>query len=335
MVKLKPVTQEWLNQVREDIIEPERRIVDPHHHLWIRPGHQYLLPELWFDTGSGHCIEKTIYVECKSQFRQDGPEHLRCLGETEFVAKQAESSTGHEGRAEIAGIISFADLTAGEEVQEVLEGHERLGKGRFRGIRHPLAFARHPEVLWLPGRGVENLYQHEGFRSGVRLLGKMNLTYDSWHYHYQNSEFADLARAAPDTQMVLDHFGTPLGVGPYANRRDEIFAQWKKDIADIARCENVVAKLGGMAMPDNGFNWHTRDRPATSDEWVNAQSRYYLHAIECFGPDRCMLESNFPVDRRSISYAVLYNGLKKMVAGFSEDEKHAMFRGTAERVYRI
>jgi len=335
MAKLKAVTQKWLDQVEEEIIDPDRLIIDPHHHLWKRPGHQYLLPELWVDTGSGHCIEKTVYVECRSQYRQDGPGHLRCLGETEFVAGQAEQSDSHDGRAQIAGIIPFTDLTAGEDVLEVLEGHERLGNGRFRGIRHPLAFAHHPEELWTPGRGVENLYKHEGFRAGVRLLGKMGLTYDSWHYHYQNPEFAELARAAPDTCMILDHFGTPLGVGPYADQREEIFTQWKKDIAEIARCENVVAKLGGMAMPDNGFGWHIRDLPANSDEWVEAQRRYYLHAIECFGPARCMLESNFPVDRRSISYAVLYNGLKKMVADFSEEEKDAMFRGTAARVYRL
>jgi predicted TIM-barrel fold metal-dependent hydrolase len=135
--------------------------------------------------------------------------------------------------------------------------------------------------------------------------------------------------------MILDHFGTPLGVGPYEGQREEIFEQWKKDIAEIARCENVVAKIGGLAMPDNGFGWHNRDTPATSDEFVSAQKRYYLHTIECFGPDRCMMESNFPVDKYSISYPVLYNGLKKIVADFSEDEKDAMFYGTAARVYSI
>ncbi len=135
--------------------------------------------------------------------------------------------------------------------------------------------------------------------------------------------------------MILDHFGTPLGVGPYADQREEIFAQWQKDIADIAACDNVVAKLGGLAMPDNGFGWDRRDTPPTSDEFVEAQKRYYLHTIECFGPERCMFESNFPVDKRSLSYAVLYNGLKKIVADFSEDEKDALFYGTAARVYSI
>jgi predicted TIM-barrel fold metal-dependent hydrolase len=169
----------------------------------------------------------------------------------------------------------------------------------------------------------------------VRTLGRRGLTYDSWHYFYQNTELAELARAAPETTVVLDHFGTPLGVGPYANRRKEIFEEWKKGIAEAATCPNVVAKLGGMAMPDNGFGWNERERPPTSDEFVEAQRPYYLHTIECFGPERCMFESNFPVDRLSISYAVLYNGLKKIASAFSDAEQDAMFSGTARRVYRL
>ena len=187
----------------------------------------------------------------------------------------------------------------------------------------------------IAGRAPEGLWQDSGFQRGLQVLGERGLTFDTWHYHHQNAAFADLARTVPATTMILDHFGTPLGVGPYAERRDEIFEQWKKDIADIAGCPNVVAKLGGLAMPDNGFGWNRRQRPASSDELVEAQKRYYLHTIECFGPDRCMFESNFPVDKLSISYAVLWNGLKKIAAGFSEDEKHSMFYGTAERVYRL
>ena len=219
-------------------------------------------------------------------------------------------SSGHEGRAEICAIIPFADLRMGEDVVEVLDAHEELAEGRFRGIRHALAHSVHPEDMFIVGPSEKDLYLDKDFQSGVRLLGNMVLTYESWHYHYQNPEFAAVARSAPDTQMILDHFGTPLGVGPYASQTEEIFEQWKKDIADIASCENVVAKLGGLAMPDNGFGWDKRDMPPTSDEFVEAQRRYYLHTIDCFGPDRCMFESNFPVDRRSLSYAVLYNGLK-------------------------
>ena len=185
------------------------------------------------------------------------------------------------------------------------------------------------------GRGAPCPYGEDAFRTGMRTLGRLGYTYDTWHFYHQNRDFLALAQAVPDTAMVLDHFGTPLGVGAYAGKQEEIFAQWREDIAAIAECPNVVAKLGGLAMPDNGFGWHDRELPPTSDEFVAAQSRYYLHTIECFGPDRCMFESNFPVDRLSISYHVMWNGMKKIVADFSEDEKHAMFYGTAERVYRV
>ena len=223
----------------------------------------------------------------------------------------------------------------GDAVKEVLGAHQELAQGKFRGIRHAGARDPHPEDLFIGGRGIEGLYLRDDFRTGMKVLGRMGLTYDTWHYHHQNRDFADLARSVPDTRMILDHFGTPLGVGSYADKREEIFEQWKKDMLEISRCDNVVAKLGGLAMPDNGFGWHTRATPPTSDEFVEAQRRYYLHMIECFGPDRCMFESNFPVDKFSLSYHVLYNGLKKIVADFSEDEKDTMFYGTAARIYNI
>ncbi len=332
-----PGSLEWHAQVVEDILDPDRKIIDPHHHLWRRGiGNDYLLADLWGDTDSGHHIEKTVFVECHSEYRTDGSEHLRPVGETEFVAEvAAESARGTENQARIAGIVAHADLTLGDAVEEVLNVHEATGLQLFKGIRHAGARAEDPTELTISGRAIENLYEDNKFRQGMKVLRRMGLTYDTWHYHYQNRAFAELARAVPDTTMILDHFGTPLGVGRYESKREEIFEQWKKDIAEIARCENVVAKLGGLAMPDNGFGWHLRAMPPTSDEFVAAQKRYYLHTIECFGPDRCMFESNFPVDKYSISYHVLWNGLKKIAQDFSEDEKNAMFSGTASGVYRL
>ena len=326
---------EWLALVREEIVDPDQKIIDPHHHLWRRPdGNHYLLQNLHGDTGSGHNVVQTVFVECHAEYRQSGPEHLKPIGETEFVRQQAEQSEQTDG-ATIAGIVSHADLTLGDSVEEVLVAHEEASGGRFRGIRHALSHAEKPEVLTIAGRAPAGLYKDEGFRAGVNKLGSMGYTYDTWHYHYQNREFLELATACSDTQMILDHFGTPLGVGPYADQKDEIKAQWKKDIAAIAECDNVVAKIGGLAMPDNGFGFEQKDLPPTSDEFAEAQREYYLHTIECFGPDRCMFESNFPVDRLSISYHVLYNGLKKIVADFSQDEKDTMFFKTAARIYRL
>ena len=326
-----PGTQEWLDLVIEDVVEPDLPIVDPHHHLWPAGGAlPYGLAELHADTGDGHRVEQTVFVECHAAYRADGDPELAPVGETEFVAGEAMRDPAHL----ISGIVGHADLRS-PRLDEVLDAHEAAGQGLFRGIRHALSHAHHPEVLMIPGRAGADLYLEPAFRAGVARLGERGLTYDTWHYHYQNRELLELARAVPGTTIVFDHFGTPLGVGPYASQREEIFEQWKLDIAAIASCDNVVAKLGGLAMPDNGFGWNTAERPPTSDEFVAAQSRYYLHAIECFGPDRCMFESNFPVDRFSLSYRTVWNAFKKLTADFSADERTAMFSGTARRVYRL
>jgi L-fuconolactonase len=327
-----PMTQEWLDQVSEDVVDPAQRIVDPHHHLWPAGGAMpYGLAQLSADTSSGHAVKRTVFVECRAAYRGSGARHLAPTGETEFVAEEALADPNRL----IGGIVAHADLTDSEHLDEVLDAHERLGRGMFRGIRHAGARDPHPEVLTIPGRAPEGLYADPVFRAGVARLGARSLTYDTWHYHHQNRDFAALARAVPGTVMVLDHFGTPLGVGLYADRREEIFEVWRTDMVEIAKCENVVAKLGGLAMPDNGFGWNQAERPPTSDEFVAEQQRYYLHAIECFGPERCMFESNFPVDRLSLSYRVLWNGLKKIAAPFSSHERDAMFYVTATRVYRL
>ena len=336
MTELTPGSDEWLAQIQESIVDPERVIVDPHHHLWGAPRAPYLLENLWRDTNSGHRVTQTVFLECGTNYYPSGPEHLRSVGETEFVAGVAAASRdGKPGQAEIAAIVARADLTMAEGIEDVLAAHETAADGLFRGIRHAGARDPNPESLSIPGRAPEGLYQNADFRRGVKRLGELGYSYDTWHYHHQNRDFVTLAQAVPDTPMVLDHFGTPLGVGPYADRREEIFIAWQQDMVEIARCENVIAKLGGLAMPDNGFGWHADPCPPTSDEFARVQRRYYLHTIECFGPERCMFESNFPVDKRSLSYHVMWNGMKKIVADFTEPEKEVMFSGTARRIYRI
>lgn len=337
MSQLVPGSDAWLAQVCEEIIDPSRPIIDPHHHLWPGVGgrSRYLLADLWADTGSGHNIEKTVFIECRASYRVDGPEQLKPIGETEFVARIARASRDGGGGAVIAGFVGHADLRLGTGLGDVLQQHVDAADGLFRGIRHAGARDPHPEALSIPGRGAEGLYEDADFRTGVALLGKLGYTYDTWHYHHQNRAFAALAQSVPETTLILDHFGTPLGVGPYATQREAIFDAWRRDIEAIARCPNVVAKLGGLAMPDNGFGWDRRDRPATSDELLQAQARYYHHAIECFGPARCMFESNFPVDRRSLPYVVYWNAMKKLAARYTPDEQHAMFYATAMRVYKL
>lgn len=335
-----PGAPEWYAQVSEEIIDPGRPIIDPHHHLWATGsrwtnGAPYLLDDLWADTETGHNIVKTVFIDCRASYREDGPEHLKPVGETEFVAEIAKQSAAAAGKATIAGIVSHANLTLGDRVNEVLDAHEEAGQGLFRGIRHAGASHPNPDEAYGPGVHPPGLFSREDFQAGVRLLGERGYTYESYHYHFQLQEFTAVARAAPDTTIILDHFGTPLGTQSYAGQRAAIFAQWKLDMTALASCPNVYAKLGGMAMPDNGFGWHEAAKPASSDDLVAAQRPYYLHAIEAFGVDRCMFESNFPVDKLSIAYPIYWNAAKKMVADFSEHEKQALFYGAAAKVYRL
>jgi predicted TIM-barrel fold metal-dependent hydrolase len=326
-----PGSPAWLDSVVEDVVDPGAPIIDPHHHLWPSGGSMpYGLAELEHDLASGHRVLDTVFVECGAAYDRSADDATAPVGETAFVTGEAERS----GRQVMGGIVAHADLR-GAALDDVLDAHDTAARGRFRGIRHAGSHALHPDVLTIPGRAPAGLYADPAFRAGVARLGERGLTFDTWHYHYQNRDFLDLARAVPSTTLVLDHFGTPLGVGPYASQREHIFEQWTADIADIARCENVVAKIGGLAMPDNGFGWDAADRPPTSDEFVEAQGRYYVHTIEQFGPERCMFESNFPVDRLSLSYRTVWNAFKKLVADFSADERDAMLRGTAARVYRL
>lgn len=340
---LQPGSDAWLDQVREDIIDPDRRIIDPHHHLWRkRFNRDYLLTDLWADTGSGHRIEQTVFIECRAFYDKEAQEHLQSLGETRTIAEiatRSQSLPDNSGdKSIISGIVAKVDLTLGaspDELKAVISQHATVAGHLLKGFRHSGAHDARPEDLTIPGSAPAYLYGKESFRQGLRVLGELGLTYDTWHYHHQNEDFCDLAEAVPGTTLVLDHFGTPLGVGIYRGSRDAIFAQWKQDIKRLSRNPNVYAKLGGLAMPDNGFAWDKRDRPADSDELVHWQQKYYLHTIDCFGPERCMFESNFPVDKLSISYPVLWNAFKKMVADFSEADKHALFYGTAAKVYRL
>ena len=333
---LEPKSSAWLDQVQEDIIDPGRRIIDPHHHLWSKPlmFGRYELADLWADTGSGHNVEKTVFIDCHANYRMEGPGRMKPIGETEYVAEVAAASRDNPEQATIAAIVSHANLLLGDGVEEVLQAHDEAGQGLFRGIRHAGPYDD-TGTLVNAGGGRPCPYPEEDFRQGLRRLAAMGYSYDTWHFHMQNPAFLALAQAVPEATIVLDHFGTPLGVGAYADKREEIFAQWSKDIAAIAACPNVYAKLGGLAMIDNGFGWDAQSRPPTSDEFVAAQRRYYEHAIDCFGPERCMFESNFPVDRLSISYPVLWNGLKKIAAQYSADEQDAMFYGTAAKVYKV
>ena len=327
---------DWLNQVQEEAIEPDLEICDPHHHLWDHPDSRYLLDELLADLSGGHKVLGTVFVECSSMYRATGPAHLRPVGETEFVQGiAAMSASGNYGKTRVAaGIVSFADLCH-PEVEAVLQAHMEASRNRFRGIRHAGGWDSSAAVRNSHTNPPEHLFANEAFRRGFALLARLDLSFDAWFYHPQFADFIDLARSFPDTRIVLDHFGGPLGIGPYAGRQEAVFAEWQKGIEALADCPNVFAKLGGINMKINGFGWHRLPAPPSSDELVARTERYYHWVIQQFGADRCMFESNFPVDRASCSYTVLWNAFKKISADYSRQERAALLHDTACRVYRI
>ncbi len=329
---------EWLaKQAREEIIEPELPIVDPHHHLWDRADHRYLLDELLADTGSGHNVVATVFIDCAAFYRQSGPAEMKPVGETEFangVAAMAASGVYGKTRA-CAGIVSHADLLRGAKAREVLEAHIAAGNGRFRGMRHAAGWDASDAIRNSHTNPPQGLYADRTFREGYAQLAPLGLVFEAWQYHPQLPEVIDLARAFPQTPMVLNHVGGPLGIGPYAGKAEQTFADWKKHMMELAKCANVTVKLGGLGMRIGVLDHHLGDVPPTSQQIADAWRPWIATSIELFGAERCMFESNFPVDKITSGYAVLWNAFKRLASGASAAEKTALFSGTASRVYRL
>jgi predicted TIM-barrel fold metal-dependent hydrolase len=327
----------WLDRQIEEVLEPTRPICDPHHHLWDMASHRYLLPDLLADTQSGHNIRSTVFIECVAMYKADGPEELRSLGETEFVnGVAAMSASGFYGEMRAcAGIVGFADLSLGARVEAILERHVAAGGGRFRGIRHISAFDPSGTIRRSHTYPPPQLLGQKTFREGFAKLKTVGIAFDAWLYHPQIPELTDLARAFPDQPIVLDHVGGPLGIGPYAGKRDEIFPAWKQSILALAQCPNVFMKLGGLGMKIIGYDFHKRPRPPGSEELATLWRPYIETCIEAFTPQRCMFESNFPVDKVSGSYRVYWNTFKRLASGASEQDKAALFHDTATRFYKL
>jgi L-fuconolactonase len=336
--------QAWIDQIQEDVIDPDLPICDPHHHLWLDTGHTgwpYTLDDLLADTasvGSGarsHNVVKTVFLECHAQYRGDGPEHLRPVGETEFVIDLAEQSAARRlatgTGAEIAAIMGHADLGLGTAVEEVLVAHAEAGRGRFRGVRYICAQDPHPPLSMAPNAAMDD----PRYLDGVRTVGSMGFTYDAMVYHPQLDELVAVARACPETPIVIDHLGAVLGIGPYKDRRSEILAQWRRSMSALAACPNTFLKLGGIGMPMMGYRWDKQEVPPTSEELAAPWAEPIRWVIDAFGPDRCMFESNFPVDKRGAGYVVLWNAFKRISADYSVSEKRDLFHDSAARAYRL
>ena len=328
----------WLARTSEEILDPQLPIIDPHHHLYDQPGNLYLFDDLRADVQSGHNVRATVYVQGGSMYRAGGEPAMAPVGEVEFAnGVAAMAASGAYGAARLcAGIVGFADLALGEHVAPTLDAEIAAGGGRFRGVRFT--------TKWDPDEAIRGARRtlppgflgDAGFRRGFAALAARGLSFDAWVVHPQLGDVADLARAFPDTPIIVNHCGGLMAaVGVYAARREDSIAQWGASMAALAGCANVAVKLGGLGMPNMGLGLHRRPAPASSEELAALWRPYIEPCIELFGPDRCMFESNFPPDKHGASYAVLWNAFKRLTAGHTPSEKRALFAATAARIYRL
>ncbi|MBB3014065.1 amidohydrolase family protein [Cupriavidus alkaliphilus] len=323
----------------EAALEPNLPIIDTHHHLYGTPADAsyYRLQDLATDIG-GHRMLGTVYVEAyQAGWRASGPPGMRSLGEVERIVDLTGAPVcAAHGQCQIAAaIVSHVDLTLGNEVPAILSAHVAVGDGRLRGVRYQATYdagvvGRHIRNSPMPG-----LLDDAGFRRGFACLADAGLTFDAAVYHTQLDEVARLADDFPDTVIILNHVGIPIGVEDYREQHDTVMRRWRAGLRELARRPNVMMKLGGLGMPVLGFGFEYADGPASSDVLAQAWRPYFETCVNAFGPARCMFESNFPVDKQSCSYTALWNAFKRATADCAEDERRDLFYRTACRVYHL
>lgn len=334
------IRPDWLATQREEPLEPGQLIVDAHHHLYDRPGSRYLLDDMLADLRSGHDVRATVFVQARAMLRTSGPEAMKPIGETEFANGVARQCVGGEVRV-CAGIVGYADLCLGDEVRPVLEAHVAAADGpvssggRFRGIRHIAAWDPDAALLNPAYPTSEDMLETPQFRAGFAQLAAFGLTYDAWLFFHQIPRLTALARAFPQTPIVLNHCGGILGTGRYAGRCDDVFTRWGAALRELATCPNVMVKLGGLGMRLSGFGFEAQERAPSSIQLAEAWRPWMQSCIELFGSARCMFESNFPADKGGYSYGVGWNAMKRIVAGASAEEKADLFWRSASRFYRL
>ena len=323
----------WLALGAEPALDPDLPICDPHHHLWIYPDSSYLVEDFMADARSGHRIASTVHVECAMFYRNDGPSELRPVGETERVHQLTAPAQATATRV-AAGIVGLADLRLGTAVAPVLQAH-RAASPRFRGVRFGTAWDGSGKLHASHTKPSGRLMYEPAFRAGLACVAEADLVFDAWMYFPQLPELADMARDLPALRIVLDHCGGPIGIGPYAGKRDEVFSTWHTHMRTLAERPNVMVKLGGLTMSMAGYGWHKLPAPPSSAVLAEAMRPWFLACIELFGVERCMFESNFPMDRVSCSYTVLWNAFKRVTGDFSAAERRALFHDNAARAYAL
>lgn len=326
---------EWLAGRTEPAIDAQRPIIDAHHHLWNRADSCYLAAELHADTSATHNVTHSVFVECSASYDDTVEQRFAPVGETRFVVDQAAGMAELHG-SRLAAIVGFADLTLGAALGEVLDAHTQAGHGLFRGIRHGANWSRHSDVQNGHHNPPAHLLASPAYQDGVRELARRELSLDAWQYFDQLDELNQLARAVPDCTIIVNHLGAPLGIGGYANDRAEMLSVWRAGMVAVAAAPNTVLKVGGIGMEHYfGTPWGDLAVPPGSEEIAAHWTDIVHFAIDTFGPDRCMFESNYPVDRQTMSYGVLWNALQILAATYSSAEQDSLFSGTAARAYHI
>ena len=326
--------EDWLNLVHEEALEPALPIIDAHHHLWIRSGHRYLVPEFVEDMRSGHNIVATVYAECHSMYRQGGDEALQSLGETEFVAGcAAMADSGVFGTpAFCKGMVGNVDLRLGDKSRAVFEQHIERSGGRFKGVRFTTAWDQHDAITnQVPSSGL--LIEAEVV-AAAKVMAELDLTLDIWVYHPQLTDVARLAAMVPDLTIVLNHTGVPILGGPYGHQHEQVFDDWQSGMKTVAQCGNVYLKLGALPIRKRG-DGKDRSVPPGSQEICAAWSPWMHACIDAFGVQRCIFESNFPVQKLFSSYVVTWNAFKRLARGCTEAEKAWLFHDAAVDAYRL
>ncbi|ETF01512.1 amidohydrolase [Advenella kashmirensis W13003] len=331
------IRPEWLALRQEETLWPELRIIDPHHHLWDRPGSRYLLDELNADMNCGHNVVATVFVQSRSMYSQDSEESFRPVGEVEFANGVAACfASGLYGKARgCAGIVAGADLTLGSQLHDVIGKMRQVAGERLKGIRNSTAWHQSPEVRSNPILPPADLLTDPRFITGVRSLQEYGLSLDVWAYHTQLPEVFDLAATCPQVSIIIDHLGGPLGVGPYAGARDDVFREWKKGMHKLAGLPNITVKIGGFGLKVLGYQYFELELPPSSAQLAADWRPYVETLIELFGAARCMFEGNFPVDKGMYSYHAMWNAFKRISQSCSSDEIADLFYGTANRIYHL
>lgn len=336
-----PVRQEWLNQHIEDPILPNFPIIDPHHHLWDVGFGRYYIEELLEDiNSSGHNIEATVYIMSSSNtkiYAKDGLKEFKPLTEIEFATsegKRADLIPDNKVKVN-ASIVGSVDLTFGSKLEPVLEKAINISEGRLKGIRMLLASHTDPRISSGAVKSDLGLMLHPNFIDGAKCIQNADLSLDFWIYHTQLNEMEKIARALPDLTIILNHVGGPIHLGEYEGKQAVTHREWRSAMIRLSRIPNINVKLGGLGMAVNGAKFHNDKIPPNSVQLSDVWKPWIYETIDMFGFDRCMFESNFPVDKGSCSYGALWNAFKILATDMSDDEKNKLFSKNAARIYKI